>query len=59
MKQIGWIVLAVGLWILVSPWLAPFLGINLLWNSIFSGTIIIICGLWWLFGDKAPAETKL
>jgi len=51
--------LVIGLWTLVSPWLAPFLGISTLWSSVFSGAVVMICGLWWLFGDKPPAETKL
>jgi hypothetical protein len=58
-KWIGWTVLVLGLWVLVSPWVAPFLGITDPWNSIFSGAIVIICGLWWLFGDKPQADTKL
>jgi hypothetical protein len=59
MKWLGWIVLVMGLWVLVSTWLAPFLGISLLWNSVFSGTIVLICGLWWIFGDRTPTGTKL
>ena len=54
MKQIGWTVLIIGLWILISPWIAPSLDINPLWNSIFSGAIVMLCGLWWVFGNKTP-----
>jgi len=58
-EWIGRAILAIGVWVMASPWLVPFLGINAIWNDIFSGAIIVICGLWWLFGDKSSKEAKL
>ncbi len=59
MKWIGRTVLIIGFWILISPWMAPFLGISQLWNGIFSGAIVLICGLWLLFGGDLSEDTKL
>lgn len=44
-----------GFWMVVSPWVAPFLGISIVWSSVFSGVVVVVCSLWLLFGEKPKA----
>ncbi|MCL4405522.1 SPW repeat protein [Patescibacteria group bacterium] len=59
MKWVVRVVFVIGVWTMLSPWLVPFLGISQTWNGVFSGAIVIICGLWWLADKNLQAETKL
>lgn len=59
MRWTGWVILILGVWVLVSPWVAPFLGISAVWNGIFAGILIVIAALWGLFGEKPPGNTEV
>lgn len=53
MKYIGWIIMVLGVWVLVSPWILGFADINLaLWSNVVSGIIIVMLILWQLFGRR-------
>ena len=47
-----WVILVLGVWTIVSPWVAPFLGISLVWNAIFTGVFVIVSALWAFFGER-------
>ena len=52
-KYIGWAHLVLGLWVMVSPWVVGFVYVNAaLWSCLVAGLLIIIGGLWEIFGDK-------
>jgi len=55
MKWLNWVVLFLGLWILVSPWLLNFsaYGNIVLWNNVISGVLVILFALWQLFGGDS------
>lgn len=42
--------LIAGIWIVLSPWLINFLGINSTWGTIAAGLVVVVTGLWFLFG---------
>ena len=47
MKWYHWTVLALGVWLFISPWLLGFSGINLVvWNNLMVGGLIVIFALW-------------
>ncbi|MCL4404066.1 SPW repeat protein [Patescibacteria group bacterium] len=51
MKWTQWILLILGLWLLLSPWLLGFSAFNLVaWNNILVGALIIIF-VFWHFAD--------
>ncbi|MBI4133546.1 SPW repeat protein [Candidatus Uhrbacteria bacterium] len=51
MEFIGRIEIAVGVWILVSPWILGYSGLTpALWSAVFSGAAVAILGLWRTFG---------
>lgn len=55
MRLLNWIILFLGLWILVSPWILNFSAYNniVLWNNVISGILVIIFALWQLFGGNS------
>lgn len=59
MRWTGWATLILGIWVLISPWVAPFLGISAVWNAIFAGVLIVISSLWSLFGEKPPGGSSI
>ncbi|MEK9194281.1 MAG: SPW repeat protein [Patescibacteria group bacterium] len=49
MKWNYWVLLGLALWLIISPWLLGFSGLNLvLWNNLMVGGLIIIFTLWHL-----------
>ncbi|GEM_PF-677800 len=49
-----WIQLAIGIWILVSPWLLGFSSISIMmWSNLAAGIILILINLWSIFGEEA------
>jgi len=59
MRRANWAILVLGVWTLISPWAAPFLGISVTWNGVFVGVLVIICALWALFGERPPEGPKV
>ncbi|MBU6500593.1 MAG: SPW repeat protein [Patescibacteria group bacterium] len=49
----NWARLAIGFWILISPWLLGFSSITIMkWSNLIAGLIIIILNVWQIFGEK-------
>jgi len=47
MKWNHWTLLALGLWLIISPWILGFSSFNLpTWNSVILGTLVIIFSIW-------------
>lgn len=47
MKPHNWIIVILGGWLVISPWILGFSGINLaLWNAIGVGALVAILALW-------------
>ncbi len=45
--------IAIGIWILVSPWILGFHKFTpALWSSIISGALTALLGLWGMFGEE-------
>lgn len=60
MKGLHWITLILGLWVLISPWILGFSAFApAMWGNIISGTLIIICSLWTLFGVKSVVSQTI
>jgi len=44
--------LALGIWILISPWLLGFSSISIMtWSNLIAGIIIILVNVWAIFGE--------
>jgi hypothetical protein len=44
---LSWIIAALGLWMIVSPWIYSNSDVNaILWNDIIVGVIILVLGAW-------------
>ena len=51
MNWTGRIELILGIWIFVSPWVLGFASLSpVLWNNIIVGAVMILLGLWEIFG---------
>ncbi len=60
MKELYWVILVLGLWILISPWILGFAAFApAMWSNVISGVLIIICSLWNLFGGKYSAAPTI
>jgi len=47
MRWYHWITLILAVWLIASPWILEYAGINLaLWNSVIIGTLVAILALW-------------
>ena len=43
----NWVLIGLGIWSILSPWLLGFSKLNLVvWNSIFIGALVIVFVLW-------------
>ncbi|MDE2144432.1 MAG: SPW repeat protein [Patescibacteria group bacterium] len=41
--------LIAGIWIVLSPWLINFLGINSTWGVMVAGAVVVVASMWFLF----------
>ncbi|MCL5016087.1 MAG: hypothetical protein M1312_00520 [Patescibacteria group bacterium] len=41
--------LIAGVWIVLSPWLINFLGINSTWGVMAAGVVVVVASVWFLF----------
>ena len=58
MKNLNWVQLVLGLWVLVSPWILGFSEISTaLWSNVIIGVLIVISALWQLFGVKSSTPS--
>jgi len=47
MKWNNWVLIGLGVWSILSPWILGFSSIDLAaWNSIFLGTLMIVFSFW-------------
>lgn len=52
-----WLVLALGAWLFVSPWLLGFSeSSGLMWNAIVTGTLLVIFA-GWVLGEEQGSKT--
>lgn len=59
MKQVFWVEFAIGIWMVVSPWVLGFSEIiPALWSCTISGVLISTISLWQLFGGEAAQESS-
>ncbi|MBI2592552.1 MAG: SPW repeat protein [Candidatus Colwellbacteria bacterium] len=47
-----WLMLTVGVWVAVSPFVAEQLGVNSTQSNVLSGAVIFTLALWDLFQEK-------
>jgi hypothetical protein len=48
-----WAVIAIGAWLIISPWILGFSVLNLAaWNSVLAGGLLIVMMVW----DFTPPE---
>ena len=48
-----WADIAIGLWLVVSPWILGFADIHLaMWNVVLSGVVIILSAAWTLYDAR-------
>lgn len=51
--RVYWAGLAIGLWVLISPWLLGFSGITvMMWGNVLAGMALVLMNLWSIFGSK-------
>lgn len=51
--EANWIGLAVGSWVLISPWLLGFASISVMkWSNLLAGLIMVLANVWKIFGEK-------
>ena len=55
----NYIQLAVGIWILVSPWLLGFSSISIMmWSNLIAGVVLVLINVWAIFGDEKTDDTE-
>ncbi|MDO8504923.1 MAG: SPW repeat protein [Candidatus Liptonbacteria bacterium] len=55
----AWTGLAIGVWLIISPWLLAFSEISpAKWSSVFTGLILTIVFAWEIFGEKEEEKNK-
>ncbi|MFH1193068.1 MAG: SPW repeat protein [Candidatus Jorgensenbacteria bacterium] len=48
-KWYCWVLVGLGVWVLISPWVLGFSALNLArWNNALMGLVIIILAFWWM-----------
>ncbi|MBI4085323.1 MAG: SPW repeat protein [Candidatus Liptonbacteria bacterium] len=48
----NYVQLAIGIWILISPWLLGFYNISIMmWSNLIAGIILILVNVWAIFGE--------
>ncbi len=53
----SWTLFAVGVWVLISPWLLGFADISIMkWSNLICGTMLIVITVWDLFGERSVVE---
>jgi hypothetical protein len=46
-----WWELALGVWVMLSPWLLGFSGISvMMWGNLLAGLAIVLVNIWQIFG---------
>ncbi len=54
MRWNHWIILGLGVWLILSPWILGFSSLNLVsWNNLLVGALAIIFSLWNLSGGNS------
>ncbi len=48
----NWLILVLGIWVIVSPYVADSLIIGTTFGNLVSGAIIAVVALWNIFGNK-------
>ena len=52
-----WTNLALGAWLLISPWLLGFsASAALVWNAVFIGALIVLFAVWALLEKRSPQQ---
>lgn len=55
-----WIFVAVGFWILISPWLLGFAEISIAkWSNVIFGLILIVTSSGIIFAEKYPEKSEI
>lgn len=50
-KRLFWVGMAVSIWVLASPWVLGFEGVDVArWSNIFAGAALALIILWVYFG---------
>lgn len=53
MKLFGWIELALGIWVLASPWILGYWRVtSALWSQVVAGVLLVIVAIWQLVGTE-------
>ena len=55
----SWITIALGTWVMLSPWLLGVSGVAvIMWSNLLAGLTLIIMNLWLIYGtaETPPAE---
>ena len=51
--------MAIGIWILASPWILGFQDVALgKWSNVILGLVVIVLNTWIVFGEKAEKNIK-
>lgn len=54
---VQWTGIAIGAWVIVSPWLLGFSDISLAkWSNVITGGTLALVNVWSIFGKEAPPE---
>ena len=61
LKRLPQLQIAIGIWILISPWILGFHEFTpALWSSVLAGAGTALIGLWEMFGkEEKPTNTNL
>lgn len=55
----NWTEGAIGVWVLLSPWLLGFANITIAkWSSVVCGLVLVIVNAWSLFSEHPVVEDK-
>ncbi|MEK9180300.1 MAG: SPW repeat protein [Patescibacteria group bacterium] len=55
----NWFQLALGAWIMFSPWILGFSSITVMkWSNLIVGIVLVLINVWAIFGEKTTISNK-
>ena len=51
-----WIIMIIGIWVFVTPWILGFSNMNFAWDPFFTGALLVIFSIWELSNKRIWEE---
>ncbi|RJP44086.1 hypothetical protein C4587_02395 [Candidatus Parcubacteria bacterium] len=55
----NWALLALGCWVLISPWVLGFSSISIMkWSNVIAGIALVLINVWIIFGTRTEGASS-